>query len=877
MHLEEAVTQIVERARQCLPRPMRMSHLCAYEPAMCSARPDCVPEYAALLAELVRLFDANWPLRSAHAGTYANILDIFGVNCGGHFVRASLARLLDACTSAVQFNVTVQILEDLLLNKRWLLGALADFSYCHGPGDSPVDGGDELIQLLVTVPNRIANRTLGKHSRSLEPERYSCILLFDVLQAIAVINARTEACGRVALTFAPSFLAHLLGRIVVDFNEHKQSSILPIAFEALLFDGSDQYAAIVQPIIWRIPRNTTHAVAWYALNTSKPLQLLGNACAESADWKFMLHTKCPLSVLARDYDRAQRNLVGYLTATLTVAEQIGLLENVLTAWSSKTTLTSQTFEQHLYHTKFIILALRAFVRVDDRSTCQRVQRRVHDGIGHHMAALDHMTKAIGMITAEIVMNELAGPGETEAKLAFSYDDFPPDALTVVNEIRELHTSNYAQPAHTDTVAHQALLDCLRDITNGADKIGDAQKCLVRVQANAAERAAALDSDDDSEASDGGPATAAPTPQTNRSAGPLDSDDDDLAPYDMSHDCERPAKVTLPKYLRDWCEMVVTTEEPLVFEHCLANCVRLVESQLPHDITHIAVDMLKILVCLEQRMCVDDFDQHRLAASVAVCVVRPKECAEYLCEQFHAPPGQYSVAVKLLMLDILGETARQLASWKSADPQPVEQPPRPPSIRKLVASDERTRQNAMHARQIIARRIETKTRRRAQSAAAADNRPNRFADVAGSFFFPLVFGTGDTKTLLFKELQRQTQDISDILLYQFLNTVSLIVYSANNCPILRRIIPEVLQMASMLRFHVQTKIRLANLRMLGAVLWAAPTELLATHFAHHVRETQCWLRECLSPNIAKGERAEECRELATHLLAVIDHLVNEMSI
>lgn len=906
MHSEEAVNGIVANVHECLPRILSRDDM---DSVLASRWPryEPVAEYTALLAELVRLFNANWPLHSTHSGTYANLLDIFGANSSGNFVRVSLARLLNTTASHIQFNVTVQILEDLLLNKRWLLAAFADFSYYRGTDDSLSDDIEQFIQIIVSIPSRIANRTLGKHSKSMELERFSCILLFDILQTIEVINERGlsidhKECGRIYYicqdevipasndesfsNFSPRFLATLLGRIVLDFNNGRQSTVLPIAFEALLFNGrneyaSIEYASIVQPIIWCCPRDALHTVAWYVLNTNEPLQLLGDACTESADWKFILQTKYPLSVIASDYDRVQRNLIGYLAGTLTSAEQFSTLENVLTAWSSKATVTSQTFEQHFYHTKFIIMALRAFEQITDRAVRERYQLLIHNGVKHHMATLDYMTRAIGMITAEIVLNTLASHSETEAKLEFSYDDFPPNVLEIVNEIRELHTTDLRTP-NAVTVTQQELLACLRAITNGADKITDTQKSLVPAQKIAAKRNVALDSDDDSDASDSGPPKPGPVIKNDPTAVDLlDSDDDDLTPYDMSKDVEQPDKIEFPKYLRDWCEAIVTTEEPLVFEHCLTNCAQLVEHQLPHDITTIGLDMLKILVCLEKKFHMDNFDSHRLTASVAVCVIRPKECAEYLCEQFHAPAGKYSHAVKLLMLDILGESAQQLTAWKSPDPQPVEPAAhKQAAIRKLTSSDEQTRQNAMQARQIIARRIEMKTRRRAHGTAAttasSTGRANPFADVAGSFFFPLVFGPGDSKTLQFKELNRQQQDVDDILLYQFLNTVTIIVHSAQNCPILRRIVPEVFTMASVLRFHVQPKIRLANMKMLGAVLWATSIELLTTHFVPHIRETQLWLLECLSPNIVKGERSEECRELAQHLLAVCDHLVNEIN-
>lgn len=804
-------------------------------------------EYSALLDEIIRLFNAHWPLSLSRTDTYTNVLQIFGINYTGDFVRAALANLLVKC-SPLQFNVSIQILEHLLRDERWLLAAFVDFSYSNI--DMPYDQFEQFVQELVTIPNRIANHSLGKHSHSFEPERLGCLLLLEMIRAIDVIKSLTtsDQSNIENRQFNPVFLGYLLGRIVIDFNNNKQSHILPKVFELLTLTSEENVCAnVVQQIMWNIPRNSLHVVAWYALHTDKPSILLGEACDKSADWKFILQTKYPLSAIVQ-HDKFSHNLIDFLAAMTTADDKISVFEDVAKAWSSKASITSQSFEQHLYQTKFLILAVDKFGIVANRSATERCELLIRNGVMHHMRTLDPMTRAIGMITAEIILNKLSGASNNENKLHFCFDDFPQDVLELVNKIRAFNEESLNTDKKHFTM--KELVYELCEIISGSQlelclkqpkKVDLSLKTEV-IEIIQSKPNEILDSDDD--------------------------DDDDLQPYDMSNDVNM-AEENMPKYLRDVCEALANTEDPDIFVQCVKTCASLVEQQLPHDITDIGIHLLTVLVKLEPRHHMDNFAMHRLAACIAVCCVIPKEAAEFLCGQFHAPPGEYSISHKILMLDILGDSAKSLAQWNdnAADKLPAITSA---SMKKLVTRNDENHERALEARRIIAERIEMKTNRFAHRSVDVikNSRPNRFATVAGYFFFPLVHGTDENTAMLFKEMKKEQQDFDDILLYHFLNTVTSIMYAAQNAPIIRRMTPEVFQMSAMLRFHSQTKIRLASLQMIGVALLVTPKSLLKTQFIHHINELQLWLDASLSSNIVKSERSLACRDMAKNILALI---------
>lgn len=857
---ENVVTRIIAKALTHLPKAMPISDITIN--VIVSRKSQwklfASNEYSALLDEIIRLFNAQWPLNLSRPDACANVLQIFGINYTGDFVRAALANLL-VKRSPVQFNVSIQILCDLLRDQRWLLAAFVDFSYSNI--DMPYDQFEQFVQELVTIPNRFANHSSAECGMCPLPfessEQLASLLVLEMLRAIDVINslAASDQSNIDDGDFNPVFLGYLLGRITIDFNNNKQSRTVTNAFHLLALTSEENACAnIVQKIMWNIPRDSLHIVAWYALRTNKPSILLGDACAKSADWKFILQTKYPLSAIVQ-HDMFLHNLVEFLTEMTIADDKIGVFEDVLKAWSSKASITSQSFEQHLYQTKFLILAVDKFGIVANRSSTERCELLIRNGVMHHIRTLDPMTRAIGMITAEIILNKLAGARNVENQLHFCFDDFPQDVLKIVHKIRTFNEQSLEIDKKHATM--KELVFDLCDVISGSQlevPLQQPKKVDVSLKTEAVDIIHSkpneiLDSDDD--------------------------DDDDLQPYDMSNDVNV-AEEKMPKYLRDVCEALANTEDPDIFVQCVKTCASLVEQQLPHDITDVGIHLLSILIKLEPRHHMDNFAMHRLAACIAVCCAIPKKAAEFLCGQFHAPPGEYSVTHKILMLDILGDSAKSLAQWSDNKPADKMTAITSAPMKKLVTRNDENHERALEARRIIAERIEMKTNRFAHRSVdiIKNSRPNQFANVAGHFFFPLVHGTNDNTALLFKEMKKEQQDFDDILLYHFLNTVTSIMYAAQNSPIIRRMTPEVFQMSAMLRFHTQTKIRLASLQMIGVALFVTPKSLLKTQFIHHINELQLWLEGNLSSNIVKSERSLPCRDMAKNILALIYDLSND---
>ncbi|KAJ8972747.1 hypothetical protein NQ317_013801 [Molorchus minor] len=122
---------------------------------------------------------------------------------------------------------------------------------------------------------------------------------------------------------------------------------------------------------------------------------------------------------------------------------------------------------------------------------------------------------------------------------------------------------------------------------------------------------------------------------------LDSDDD-LEPYDLSNDV-KVTKKNPPAYLRDLRDGLLEMEDYEIFTLSLENCEKLIVSQLSDDDATIGLELLEILLSLEPKFYVENFDS-----------------------LIHADLGTYSIARRIFMLDVLRQAARTLSDLKKSD-------------------------------------------------------------------------------------------------------------------------------------------------------------------------------------------------------------------
>lgn len=822
-------------------------------------------EYAHILCDLIRLFDSEWPVNIKNNDPNQwtinqNVFNIFSIDFSFDFVHVSLLNIFGK-SNASKLSTLIKIFESCIRNEKWLVAAFIDVCFVENSSKMSLSNGqDQFVQLLLAAPNRIANHLKGKHSTIFDPEPFSNVLLLALIQAcsfIVTINQKTDK----RKLFCSKFLGQLLGRIAVDFHCNRTSKILPTAFQVLSFlmDECDAFRAIVHEMIMNLPRTSLNISIWYILNMNNPNEFLCDAVNESSDWNFLLKTKLPLQSNSLD-DKRMKNLVKYLSTKLSTEECGDMLQDVLKAWSSKISISMNSIEQQFHLSKFIVLAIAVFKleRTNELSTI------VHNGIRNHMKELDEMIRAIGMITTEIVLNKLNPSENEESKLKFDYDGFTDDSKNMISDIRAMYEqANESAPKNGDDIdvaisklyavynqnesriELKVFASTTNIVENASIEIGSLSASTKRADTIPTKVSSDIESDI------------------------LDSDDDDdnLQVYDMSND--RPLiEEKRPRYLNDLRDTLLETDDPDIFEQCMICSTELINEKLPNDITKIGLKLLQMFIDLERRFYMENFEMLRNSACVAICCIEPKVCAAYLCKEFHAEIGRFTIARKVLLLDILAETAKTLSMLNIKKDETIQEAPVPAKrMRKLIDESDDHEKRLNEIAQID--RIAQKTRHFAHQTANIfkSAKRNRFAEVAGDFLFPLLYGFGKEQLTLYGIKNTLKDDTDNILLMTFLNAVSTITLASQNCPIITKIIPEVFQLALILRFHTEPKIRLAVLQMIASILIAAPKYLLQTHFLNYVQETHQWLQECLSYNIVKNEKNLECRELANNVMAL----------
>lgn len=838
----QRILALAEEFRQCLPGPATPEMLIRTDQSMYTDwRSFARNEYATVLEMLVAKVDRNWP---THNGTR-----LFLVDANSEFVMAALRAL----TTKTKISMLQPMLETVLMSDSNLFCLFVDMSYNSNSDNNFLQTQrSDYVQLLVSIPNKIANEMQRSSSPICLPELYSDVLIAHVLKAIHFICNSDKVNGREL--FDMSFLSMLFGRITVDFNDSPQA--LKNAITVLAeWSGDEVYRSRINEFMMLQKRQAIASIVVPLLEHSNIKDIIGDSAIRSEDWKYCLLTKIPLLSHFKS-DNVPLNLVRYLCGVSKEMKDnrivYGLLTDLLDIWSNKTCMLRTSVDQHIYITKLCILIVAALSPNDINAS--DIKQKLFNGIPAHLEVLSATLRCIGMITAETILSLLDSDAK-EGQLQFDYKGYSKDDLAIVERLRAvpLLLTN-SQPITEELHANDIIEDMLKRITvNSQDRIPvqfqpETTKS-VKVQTTALISAAESISERE-----------------------LDSDDD-LEPYDMTNDVADVAAKT-PLYLLDLKEGLREANDPDVFIKSVESCQQLIQDQLPSDDASLGLELLGILLEMDSKFAMDNFDEHRLAGCVAACCAHPKECAEFLCAQFNTKPGTYAISTKLLMLEILSASCKELSKIDNPTAKDDDTNAIVP-VKKLLTLSEQD--NKKLAAQIVRARVEKKTRRfatRTQHPLKTAQR-NRFANVAGSFFFPLlsaidVWNISDSRCM--------QNDIDNVLLINFLNTVSTFMLAARNVPKIENFFKEVVTVVLQLRWNQDPKIRLANLQLIGTIFLSVPMHVLYS-YSEPVLHIERYLVECCSPNVVAHGAVpnEECKQMALNVLMLSEDIRTQCTI
>ncbi|XP_078610925.1 telomere length regulation protein TEL2 homolog [Branchiostoma floridae x Branchiostoma japonicum] len=678
---------------------------------------------------------------------------------------------------------------------------------------------EELVTMLATLPDRMANKLQQRNRPAFSPEQYFQSLALSMWETLEKVYSAIKASQDCSMAFLQLLLGKLclqghaglvLGVLLPKLTRQTRQDFVWQRVSCLLLTGVQDRC--VESLVVHLVTQ----VSWYGTLS----RLLGDGVLRSQKLKYILTHKC---LLIRHYeqDRVVQNIMGYLADSPTRRHLlIETLLKVLEVWSDSSAIKHTSYDQHAYLSKAILAGLAHLNSKEKQEHKQDLIRRLLEGVQHHIDSPVIKIRRLGMIVAESVTKMVDPDGQ---KLKFEYEEdeetsrlhsllTPPSdpggELEGDMETEEVLTSKTSLPQKEDTT-----------------KTSDQEGKVTSSQSK---------EDSDSE---------------------LDSDDD-LEPYDMPEDTKM-SKVKSPAYIRDCLDGLIANEDADRVEACLSVCEQLVRRQ-PDNLEEVCVELVKILLHLQNNFAIPEFTRLRRGSMVATTVFCPLQVSQYLTSEFYAP--NYTIIQRLDMLEVLVGAAQELS-------QPMEQKKatRPEPLVQLLPTPDDQAREPQHWREVVQKRIEKKTRRFGKGASKPDPTPvpNRFHTVAGHFFFPLLKNYDSRQNTL--DMLGEDALVLGRLVY----SLGAILYAAANTMVARQMSKSLLEFVWVLRFHTEPYVRQSLLFAVSMVILSFPAHILTSDLQEEIFEGQQWLQDVL-----ERDTDAECQKLAVQTLMLLQNTLQQ---
>lgn len=707
----------------------------------------------------------------------------------------------------------------------------------------------EYIQQLVSLPDKIANRLKSNFPEAFKKDIFVGKLTINLLKSFFVMVHINSLESTQVYSF--TFIAGLLSKIASNF---KSSRALDCALKILSLQAENFfYQESIRDIMGRLQPSAIEIVATKIFENqvekSQIAGMIGSVWKASIEWKFVLTKKIPLLSYSKN-DSMIENLVYFLVNDDSELVEELLME-MLTIWSSKSHVLETPFEQHVFVTKFIVLMITYLL--DIKGKAEIIRQKLFSGVQMHLGSSNSSLRALGMITAETIIQIIDNDCvNEEEKLKFDYDSFDEKIIKeVVTVIAEFPNRKIIKSCRENKQMECEIEDLMTELimlseneTYQVKSIESPQECMkIQILETSNER-----------------------PKIEQE---LDSDDDDLQPY-----CnDKLINHKSPKFLTDILRALSVKEEfedIERFEATVMGAKEIVEQQLAYNHPDIAIDLLKTLIELPMYCFVENFDEIKLNTIIEVCSVYPKECAQYISNEFNTEITKYSLKTRIHMLDILSETAKRLSKLEITNDERIEAASEKLAINKLAIKlqQELTHRSRRDAQKIVRERLKAKTKNKATRIETINETSgiNKFTPAAGWFFFPLIKGFGQQQ-MVFTRGTELKYDSDNILLLKFLNTISVIMLCSKNAPVSSKMAKEIIALSLYLRYHDESQIRLAVLHMFATIILALPQDILITEFAPELNEFMNHLNLTSTSAVINNEPDRQCREFAVQLASM----------
>ncbi len=778
--------------------------------------------YQRVLDKIIDNFTVEW-FELIFKGKAKDIVNSF-------FLHGDPTDSLLALTSAIKMNPRgfkvqkcVSILEhffDLDLITEVLKQQIKEYTQ-----NSPVEQHiqESLLTAIVSLPDVVTAKLGRETSEMFFPEKYMQKLAHSV---ISVLEFSREHSLSVEYLH---FLSRLFGRIGLIGHSETVWKILQVHFLKNCLD--EKWVAMYRYIATNVSDRALESVMvpivklipWYGLLD----KLLGNSILTNRKLQYLFTNKLVLLRVFKE-DVFLQNIIGYLACDSQRLDMyVQLLKRVLEVWGDKSAVKHTSYEQHKYITKAILVAVAFLKETEKQRIKDELMRFMMQGIQTHLDSSLPNVRRLGMIVAEAVTDRITGEQDPENKLKFEYE--------IDDEVPNL--KSLLVPPPEPNMAE--LIKNMEEVS--LDKGSTAKSVKPQIVMPAAIETKSL------------PIKVEYT----------DADsDDDLEPFDLSNDVKvRPARA--PLYVRDCMEGLLDAEKADQFEICLESAAGLIRKH-PSTVKEVAVEFTKILLHLEDKTALLGFELHRHAAMVALTLSCPVDVSQYLTGQFYE--RNYNIRQRLDMLEVLGAAAQELAkpddgkSQQGASSSVIHG-----NTNGAGVHDSHEELQSKNWQEIVQERIEKKTRRfaKGRQTPAKQAVVNRFAPVAGHFFFPLM-ANYDKKEPSFDLLGDD-----HLLLSRLLYTLGIILHSATHAPVMRQMASALFEFLWAFQYHPEMSVRRAIIFCISMLFLSVDSAILLAEFQSELIEARDWLQCVMSEGID-----EEGQKMAIQALMIMESIVKK---
>ncbi|KAL4239491.1 TEL2 [Mactra antiquata] len=740
------------------------------------------------------------------------------------------------CTSAgFKLNKTVLIIEEFLKRHK-LVAILCDQSALYKDEDLPMfnwrsDGRvllwDTLVTEIASLPDKMSNKLKSETSDIFLTKHYIPLLISDILRTLVIVCK----CVRLSKDCHLEFVSRLVGKLCLCGHAEQFWNIM-LKQTTTLVRKDFIWSRVCERIITGVPDRCVESVLiplirmlpWYGLLD----RFLGNCVTQKQKIQLLLCTKL---IFHRHYKSPHilQNIIGYLNTSKPRQHLfVKLLLELVQVWGDRSSLNHISYEQHYYITQALVICVAFITESQKHEHKDEILRLMMPGVETHISFTDPNIRKLGMFVAEIVTKTLDPDGP---KL-----DFQVEEDTEIKELKSL--LQIPEDPFNDMMDDEStmmLSDNARTVVllglDDATVLGETEHIDI-------------------------PGTQPQIVSDVEEQEPVDLDsDDDLEPYDMSND-KKKSTVKQPKYLRDCMEGLINCENPDILDACLGIAETLIRAN-PDGLRGIGAEFTKILLHLSNTFSLPNFRSQRLGALVALAVTCPKEVAEYLTEQFY--DRNYNIRQRLDIIEVIGIAAQELSR------------PTDPSKKMTVVESKKievvedTSEVTQTWRDVVQKRIDSKTRRFGTKKNKAElvAVENKFAPVAGYFFYPLMKNFDRPENTF--DLMGEDCCVLSNLMY----TLGMVMYSASNIPTVRPMASCLLEFIWVLRFHSDVNVRQSLLFAISMVYLAVPPSILMSDLQQEVLESKNWLEDVIDKDVDT-----RCKVLATEALILLENLIKQ---